>query len=847
MSPPRSRSTDLSQTFTDPLKNVDPLYVEDSKEMESVIADLEFKLSNPDDWSIRAEAMREAMSYIKGGICEYENCDFASLASGVAACLTDARSSLVKTACLLVASCARVLKERYVTSTQIVLPALFRPLSHGTAIIANSCHAAIIEIAKHVQHRRALTMVLSSGASRTVEHRLAVVESLIIVLQTWPNSVLAPMLKDVGLQIHKFIVDSSPGVRQTAKEARVLFDEKALGAEGMAKTSKSPVVEARKPRTPKLGVVSNLSKSLTSFSKSPPVSKTQEIASPSKLKRAGSPRHVPASERKPKLSSSTLDLSPRRASSSLRKREPVQPPEELVVEKRFSTPTKSPVRTSASGLQKRQNSPKKVVPYRPPSRNAVSPERPKTMKAVPATEKKMRRCFSPAPKKSDPTKRQLAQTPKTPNSVRFVDKVELPDSANGGKPRSIMKPSRSPTPTKALRTSPVLPPPPEKVGIEEYMPPKTMDQAEKFQEMLSDIVDMNAYEDLVGLEDLLPQSIVAAIDFIPQFEEWESILRRLFVKYQEFFLAKIHELIQAFKFKEDVIGAAVESFTSQTIFDHFCSLPRDQDDVVLKFTNVFFAMHHDVDITEENRERLGELGQECGAEESVEQLQEEKEEQEEEEYEEPDVDPRALVDAFIAKVSRGQDASQEETALYEYLKRDELSEFPKQIQAKLCALLKQGSESERIRVFGVVKTTPLLSLDRRIDVALSYLVTEDSDFQKSVKQFLVEQMNDRDLLVKILRRVSPASDAETRNQAILGCVLEYTTSITPQKMIEIVPVLFEHILPVFTWTTIALRRLAIQIAVEFNVKIPAEFAAYMSKISMVHQNLIAVYTTKRRH
>lgn len=832
MSRARSGSSlDSAQSFTDPLKNVDPLYVEDAKEMESVIADLEFRLSNPDDWSIRAEAMREAMSYLKGGICDFENCDFSTLAEGIASCITDLRSTLVKTGCLLVASCARILKERYVTSIKIIIPALFKPLSHGTAIISNSCHAALIEIAKHVQHRRALSMILSSGTSRTAEHRVAVVESIIIVLQTWPGSVLAPMLGDVGLLVRKFIDDASPSVRQTAKEARVLFDERSNAPDAMPKASKIPVTSPRsKPRTPKLESQTKLSKSLTAFNRSSPMSKAQTLRSPSTL-RSASPKSATLSERKPKSKASTTELSPRRASPSLSTMKRKEW-EESLDDRRFSTPTKTQVRNSTASPKPQQKSPKKVVPYRPASRNAGTPERPKA-KPVPASEKRIRRCFSPAPKKVDSTRKIPAQTPKTPNSVRFVDKVELPDSANGGKPKSIMKHSSSPTPTRTYRPSPVPAPPPppqETVGIEEYMPPKSMDQAEKFQEMLTDIVDTGDYDQIVGLEDLLPQSIIAAIDFIPQFEEWEDNLRKLFAKYPEFFLCKAHDLLQAFKCKEEVISAMAECFATETLFEHFARLSKDQADVRRKFMTGFFELGYDADLSEENRERLQNVINGEGVEEE----------------EEEGVDCKALLDDVIEKVGECHDATEEAQKLRDFLSRNPSEEIESQIQKRVMSLLSDGTEEQRKCVLALITSTSLLPQEKRIEMVLNVLSNEDNEFQRNAKAFVVQQVNDRETLVKVLKRINPANDSEVRNQAIMGCVLEYVTGLTEQKMVGIVSILFEHILPVFAWATVGLRRLAIQIAVEFNVKIPAEFSAYMGKINTAHQKLIALYTSKRR-
>lgn len=209
----------LSEQFERPLDMVPALTVSSLSEVEQLFTTLEMNLKNKDDWTIRSQALQDLMSYLKGGVTKFADPNmFASLAEGIASCITDLRSALVRWGSLFVAAAAQTMQEQYVSSMEILVPALFKQLTHGTAIIANSCHYGLLEIAKNVAHRRTARVFLSNQKSKSNIHRQVVAEAIQIMTELWPNSLLIALTPQFTTALKVFAEDASPQVRKISRE-----------------------------------------------------------------------------------------------------------------------------------------------------------------------------------------------------------------------------------------------------------------------------------------------------------------------------------------------------------------------------------------------------------------------------------------------------------------------------------------------------------------------------------------------------------------------------------------------------------------------------------------------------
>ena len=212
--------TTLEEQFADPMKGFETIFAESSVDVDDALDSIENRLiAKQDDWSVRYNALKEAMAYLNGQIDQYPNANYAKLAQGIALCITDLRSALVKMGALLVTACAVVWKSDYVSSLDIIVPALFKQLSHGTAVIANSCRLALHAIATNVQHRRTCRIFLANKKSKNAMHRLAVAEALSIIRSTWPTQLMESLKSEVADALCDLSNDASADVRKTAKDA----------------------------------------------------------------------------------------------------------------------------------------------------------------------------------------------------------------------------------------------------------------------------------------------------------------------------------------------------------------------------------------------------------------------------------------------------------------------------------------------------------------------------------------------------------------------------------------------------------------------------------------------------
>ncbi|OHT11271.1 hypothetical protein TRFO_19372 [Tritrichomonas foetus] len=210
----------LEKQFEDPLKDVESRPVDSAIDVEDIIADLEIKLENTsDDWNIRNDALLEAMEYLKGGIATYPVCDFSRLASGIASCVGDLRSALVKRGSLLVAACSLSFGKDFLSSIDIIVPALFKQLSHGTAVIANSARLALRSIVRYVQNRRTSRLFLSKMQTKSNIQRVVIAESIKIMREEWSPQLIDGIDSELMNALKIYSEDASAEVRSIAKQA----------------------------------------------------------------------------------------------------------------------------------------------------------------------------------------------------------------------------------------------------------------------------------------------------------------------------------------------------------------------------------------------------------------------------------------------------------------------------------------------------------------------------------------------------------------------------------------------------------------------------------------------------
>jgi hypothetical protein len=207
----------LADQFSDPLGLVPEGSVQSPAEVARLFQTALSHLSQKQDWELKVTAIKSILSYLRSGSSLTSESDFASLSQGIADCVTDQRSALVRWGSLYAAACSQVLQSTFVFSVETLVPALFRQLGHGTACIANSCRYALLEMAKYVQNRRTVRAFLLNSASKSSVQRLMVVEFIQTAMDYWAASLSSALNAQFISSLKQFSSDSAQQVRGLAR------------------------------------------------------------------------------------------------------------------------------------------------------------------------------------------------------------------------------------------------------------------------------------------------------------------------------------------------------------------------------------------------------------------------------------------------------------------------------------------------------------------------------------------------------------------------------------------------------------------------------------------------------
>ena len=457
----------LQQQFEDPLQLIGPLEVDSESKAMSKLEEITKNLDSKDDWNIRSNAILDAMSLLKGGVQKF-GIDFSQISTGIANCVSDLRSTLVRNGSLFIAACAQELKNAYITSTDVVIPALSKQLTHGTAIISDSCHLAIIQIAKHVQHRKVVRAMQTLANAKSAINRQVAAEAFQIIVTNWPGKVLAKNLPDIKASLAKLATDPAQSTRKIAKHAQ---QDMINGGSNDAQLN------------------------INIKSTSAPLS-----YQPSPMK--------PKTSMAPKRGEETETSGPKstRTPTTLRKRKPV---------------LKAPASTKATAEERYSQS-------RAAKRPSIDPPSP--------------------PQVSEAS---IRKTPRKPFIPSLQPSTEVDVMRN-----SMQKP----------------------IGeLSDYMPPQSMATTRQFINILTMLIDEGRYDEISGLEMLLPQSIISGTFYVSSISEWKKVLKILYRKYKIDFKEDAKDMIIAFTFDKWIIGLSISAFGEEYVLSLFTDDPNSPD------------------------------------------------------------------------------------------------------------------------------------------------------------------------------------------------------------------------------------------------------------------------------
>ena len=713
----------LVEQFADPLALVPDKSVTSASEVEQIFTELESNLAQKDDWKLKMESIQTAMSYLKGGIAEYGETYFATLATGVSECVCDLRSALVRWGSLYTAACAQTLGPGFVSSVEILVPALFRQLTHGTAVIANSCKFALVEIAKHVQHRRTARVFLSQQNSRSNVHRQVVAEFVQIAMESWSPAIVGNLHQQFTSLLKAYAEDPSPTVRKLAKGA--IGDSPPQPVKGRSQSTLS----ARAPMTP------------------------------------------------PKLKVSPIQAPPAKVKTPVPVRKKGKNDEIVVKSPRHSQIPLSPKMT-----------------------------RPKT---------------SPRAREDQPM-------------THPIKKSQPLLESDGEEDGPLALP-----PTIGDR---------ESETIEEYMPPRTHRDTERFLRLLIDITSEGDFEKLEGLDVLLPPSIISATQFLPAMKHWNGVFPILVEQFPSAFLDEIESLLVAFHFDPWLVMFSMRAFGEKEMVSKVMTF--SEENAYRFFVSLLSGTDIKPALTVELKQKLSELCECDVADDNVFVIK-------------SFLNPEESADNIevITEIENALSDSNSnenlvklfETLSGEYSKASEakMKAIDRRVSPILIKALQSGNRGQIIVIIdfltSILNATNSTRLIELVPCLVGFLSNEDGSVVDLANECLSLMLEvDSSFIVELMKLLADILRESTEKAlALLGIIHKYFAALPDEKMVNYIEPLMQYLEPAFSSDVTSIRRVIVTIFVEFRYKIPKEFEPYMFKLHSTQQKLIELYSSKR--
>lgn len=815
----KKENSDLSFQFEHPLDGIQSTFINSDSQAEQLLSEIEQQIKNRDDWSVRSSGIQLALSCLKGGITNYSSIDYSSFSSDLAHCLTDLRSSLVKSGSLLVAASSQILQERYITSIKIIIPALFKQLSHGTAIISESARFALIEITKNVQNSKTYHTIISKVQSKSCQQRLIIAEVLFIIIDKWPTSKTSTFAESINSSLHQLIEDASQNVRKAARKTMLLFKSKCAKENGLMPNinSKNQKKNLNGGKEKKSAFTLSMRNSLTKVSKIPKVPKLVDT------------QQKPKPKQKKIRSCSPVKGSARPMSALNMKTVEKQSKKEQEQEK----PTKNQSRSQSQIFHSKSLQSKNKTTNKSP----VQQE-----KNTPVKQQKLY-FITPYPRKNQ--KVQFVDTSDTDDLHTPRETKQFSFTLPSFQPKGILKPSNYPN---IIRKS----------EIEYYMPPKSMNDAESFREAIIDTIDTEMYEKFDGIEGLLCPSIITAVKFIPGIDEWDNIIPILLSQFPDDFVSNIHELIAAFRCDPWLISYSCDVFGSQHVAEMFAFSnlnlsEKKNNKYKLKFFCSLFEQKIPIQITDNLQLFLKKLVEQNQNYDDIKYIEDALDQ-----TNNHSKDIEQTIAGILQKIKSGHDCSEDASNLNTVIENspNKISIAVQILEDELPQIIQGNRDAQIYSIYSFIQNVPSISFSFIADSMIYLLsITNPDDNHELVdktKDCLLSMMNNLAVFSFILESLDSSDDQyeeeedQIRQQTTLSILLNYFQKCNEQTAVDLLPDTFNQLSPILESDITSLRRIVVLIFVEFKCKIPEAFEFYADKIPTKHQKLIELYTSRRK-
>ena len=178
---PPALEEQLVSEFENPCHDIKPI------ESACPFSQLEKTLGRSSDWEERMNALKVLVAHCKGSSKPDAFVrGFRAVQDPFVECLTDARSTLSKFACLSLAAMAGKLKNAIDQCSDWLIPPVLQRTNHATAVIALSSGYAVMKYVESVCGKRIKQILVDFAENPSLEVRLFVIRSMIIAQDHWP-------------------------------------------------------------------------------------------------------------------------------------------------------------------------------------------------------------------------------------------------------------------------------------------------------------------------------------------------------------------------------------------------------------------------------------------------------------------------------------------------------------------------------------------------------------------------------------------------------------------------------------------------------------------------------------
>jgi hypothetical protein len=363
---------------------------------------------------------------------------------------------------------------------------------------------------------------------------------------------------------------------------------------------------------------------------------------------------------------------------------------------------------------------------------------------------------------------------------------------------------------------------PRRLDVERCMPPKTREHAELLLRGLGEVVAEGRLDRFSSRRNLLLDSVLAGAALLPDYERWEFVVLSLLDSHKQLLFLVLHQLLRTFDFHPLLVVCACQTFTLAALVDRFRKLPRQQQCVALRFVVAAIDAGIDAELSADQRRYVLALAAgDPSARPAVEQH-------------------FAMLDNPVPALLRKLDDEAECDLELRMLAR--APDAAPAIEPDLVRFVAGGSEWQRQTAAYIAGMFPPGTFP---GLVAAVLALEGPEHERAASA--VARLFDGDAFLEdVLAGVRGGCFGERGAASALEFLHAYVAQAPARRCARIVESVVAAVEGILGSEVVPLRRLVLVIFVEFNLKIPEEFAVHLIRIPTNYQRMVELYCSRKK-